>query len=61
MAIENTIKVTLVKSLIGRKRSHKDCASGLGLAKINQTVHVSDTPSIRGMIGKISYLVKLEG
>jgi large subunit ribosomal protein L30 len=61
MAIENAIKVTLVKSLIGRKLSHKACASGLGLVKINQSVHVADTPSIRGMISKISYLVKLEG
>jgi large subunit ribosomal protein L30 len=60
MAVQNAIKVTLVKSLIGRKRSHKDCASGLGLSKINQTVHVSDTPAIRGMISKINYLVKLE-
>lgn len=61
MAVDNAIKVTLIKSLIGRKQSHKDCASGLGLAKINQTVYVADTPSIRGMIGKIGYLIKLEG
>ena len=56
-----TIKVTLVKSLIGRIESHKACARGLGLKKINQTVEVIDTAANRGMIYKISYLVKSEG
>ncbi|MDC7718127.1 MULTISPECIES: 50S ribosomal protein L30 [Vogesella] len=56
-----TIKVTLVKSLIGRIESHKACARGLGLKKINQTVEVIDTAANRGMINKISYLVKSEG
>lgn len=60
MVVENAIKVTLVKSLIGRKRSHLGCASGLGLVKINRSVYVPDTPSVRGMINKIRYLVKLE-
>jgi len=56
-----TIKVTLVKSLIGRIESHKACARGLGLKKINQTVEVIDTAANRGMINKISYLLKFEG
>jgi len=56
-----TIKVTLVKSLIGRIESHKACARGLGLKKINQTVEVIDTAANRGMINKISYLVNSEG
>jgi len=55
------IKVTLVKSLIGRLEAHKACARGLGLRKINQTVEVIDTPANRGMINKISYLLKSEG
>lgn len=54
------IKVTLVKSLIGRLEAHKACARGLGLKKINQTVEVVDTPENRGMINKISYLLKSE-
>ena len=55
------IKVTLVKSLIGRLESHKACAYGLGLKKINSTSEVIDTPSNRGMINTISYLLKVEG
>ncbi|MCC2624688.1 MAG: ribosomal protein [Burkholderiales bacterium] len=56
-----TVKVTLVKSLIGRLQSHKASANGLGLRRINQTVEVIDTPENRGMINRISYLVKCEG
>jgi large subunit ribosomal protein L30 len=56
-----TVKVTLVKSLIGRLQAHKASANGLGLRRINQTVEVIDTPENRGMINRISYLVKCEG
>lgn len=56
-----TIKVTLVKSLIGRLANHKACAYGLGLRKIRQSVEVQDTPENRGMINRINYLVKCEG
>lgn len=55
------IKVTLVKSLIGRLQSHKACARGIGLKRLNQTVTVEDTSCNRGMINKISYLLKIEG
>lgn len=55
------IKVTLLKSTNGRLESHKACVRGLGLRRINHTVEVEDTPSIRGMINKVSYLVKVEG
>jgi len=55
------IKVTLVKSLIGRLANHKACANGLGLKKIRQSAEVIDTPSNRGMINTISYLLKVEG
>ncbi|BEV72354.1 MULTISPECIES: 50S ribosomal protein L30 [unclassified Paludibacterium] len=61
MSNTKTVKVTLVKSLIGRLESHKACARGLGLKKIRQTVEVIDTPENRGMINKISYLLKFEG
>ena len=57
----NMIKVTLVKSLIGRLEAHKSSARGLGLSKIRQTVEVIDTPENRGMINQISYLLKCEG
>lgn len=56
---DNLLKVTLVKSLNGRLTSHKACVRGLGLRRINQTVTVSDTPEIRGMIQKVSYMLKL--
>ena len=55
------ITVKLVKSTNGRLESHKACVRGLGLRRINHTVEVEDTPSVRGMINKVSYLVKVEG
>ncbi len=61
MAAKKLVKVTLVKSLIGRLQAHKACAYGIGLRKINQTVEVIDTPENRGMINRINYLVKCEG
>jgi len=57
---ENKIKVTLVKSFHGRLQSHKDTVRGLGLRRIRHSVEVNDTPEIRGMINKISYMVKVE-
>jgi len=61
MANANKIKVTQTKSATGRLAAHKACASGLGLRRIGHTVEVEDTPSVRGMINKISYMVKVEG
>ncbi len=55
-----TLKITLKKSLIARLQSHKACARGLGLKKINQSVEVLDTPQNRGMINTISFLLKCE-
>jgi large subunit ribosomal protein L30 len=54
------IKVTLVKSMIGRPQKHRMVLRGLGLNKLNRTVEVDDTPSIRGMINKVSHLLKAE-
>ncbi|MCL4111782.1 UNVERIFIED_CONTAM: hypothetical protein GTU68_018038 [Idotea baltica] len=60
MSEAKTFKVTLVKSLIGRKQNHIASARGLGLRKINHTVEVVDTPENRGMANKIYYMVKIE-
>jgi large subunit ribosomal protein L30 len=56
-----TIKITLVKSLIGRLDAHKACARGLGLRKIRQSVEVAATKENLGMINRINYLLKCEG
>jgi large subunit ribosomal protein L30 len=55
------IKVTLVKSTAGCDADHRATVRGLGLRKIRQTVELVDTPSVRGMIEKVSYLVRMEG
>ncbi|HUX89326.1 MAG TPA: 50S ribosomal protein L30 [Gallionellaceae bacterium] len=60
MAQAKKIKVTLVKSVIGTKESHRACVRGLGLRRLNQTVEVEDTSAVRGMINKVFYLVKWE-
>ncbi|ARO87387.1 50S ribosomal protein L30 [Nitrosospira lacus] len=54
------IKVTLIKSLIGTKRSHRATVRGLGLRRINSTAELEDTPAVRGMINNVYYLVKSE-
>lgn len=54
------LKITLVKSLHGRKPGHKECVKGLGLRRIHQSVEVADTPENRGMINKAIYLLKIE-
>jgi large subunit ribosomal protein L30 len=55
-----TISVKLVRSPIGRQPSHRATVAGLGLKRMHQTVQVEDTPSVRGMINKISYLLAVE-
>lgn len=59
-AAGTTVKITLVKSLIGRLEAHKACARGLGLSKIRQTIEVADTVENRGMISRISYLLNIK-
>jgi large subunit ribosomal protein L30 len=54
------IKVTQTRSVHGRLKNHKACVAGLGLRRIGHTVEVEDTPSVRGMINKVSYMVKVE-
>lgn len=58
---DKTIKITLTKSPIGRLKKHKACVAGLGLRRIGHTVEVEDTPSVRGMINRINYMVRVEG
>jgi large subunit ribosomal protein L30 len=55
---DKKIRVTLVKSVIGNKESHRATVRGLGLRRMNHTVELADTPEVRGMINKISYLLK---
>ncbi|HIC40180.1 MAG TPA: 50S ribosomal protein L30 [Piscirickettsiaceae bacterium] len=60
-AKKNTVSVTLIKSFYGRLPSHRATVTGLGLKRINHTVELIDTPEVRGMINKVSYLLKVEG
>ncbi len=54
------IKVTLMKSIHGRLKSHQACVRGLGLRRIRHSVMVEDTPENRGMIKKASYMLQVE-
>jgi large subunit ribosomal protein L30 len=60
MAESNKLKITLLRSFHGRLQSHKDTVRGLGLRRIRHCVELQDTPEIRGMIDKVSYLLKVE-
>ncbi|CAA6823199.1 MAG: LSU ribosomal protein L30p (L7e) [uncultured Thiotrichaceae bacterium] len=60
MSDAKQVKLTLVRSLNGRLQSHKACAAGLGIRKMHNSVTVIDTPENRGMINKISYMLKVE-
>ena len=54
------VKVTLIRSMIGRPEKHRRVLRGMGLTKLNRTVTLKDTPEIRGMINVVSHLVKTE-
>ncbi len=54
------LKVTLVKSMIGRPEKHRRVLRGMGLTKINRTVELKDTVSIRGMVNAVSHLVEVK-
>lgn len=55
----STIKITLVKGLIGTRATHRATIKGLGLRRVNSVSELQDTPSVRGMINKVAYLVKV--
>lgn len=54
------LRVTLAKSIIGKKPDHKATVEALGLKKIGSTVEHEDTPQVRGMVEKIKYMLKVE-
>jgi large subunit ribosomal protein L30 len=56
----DTIKVTLVKSGIGRDKKIRETLRGLGLTRLNRTVTLKNTPAIRGMVNKVSFMVRIE-
>ena len=58
---KKTIKITQIKSSIGRLPKHKATLTGLGLRRIGHTVVLEDTPSVRGMAERVYYMVKVEG
>ena len=57
---DKKIKVTLVKSVIGTKQDPRATGKGLGLRRLNSSSELIDTPAVRGMINKVSYLLKVE-
>ena len=59
MTEKKTMKVTLVRSTNGRLATHLACVRGLGLRRMHQIVEVEDTPAMRGMVNKVSYMVKV--
>jgi large subunit ribosomal protein L30 len=60
MSDKKTLKVKLVRSPIGTRESHRATVRGLGLRKINSVSVLEDTPAVRGMINKVSYLVQVQ-
>ena len=59
MTTQQKVTVQLVRSPIGTKESHRATVRGLGLRKMGSVSELQDTPAVRGMINKISYLVKV--
>ncbi len=60
MAKKKQIKVTLIRSPYGFQPKHRECVRGLGLKRMHQTVVLEDTPSVRGMVNKIDYMLRVE-
>jgi len=59
MSDKKTLTVQLVKSVAGTREDHRATVRGLGLRKLNSQRTLEDTPAVRGMINKVSYLVKV--
>jgi len=59
MADKKMMKVKLVRSMSGRIESHQACVRGLGLRRVRHVVEVEDTPSTRGMVNKVYYMVQV--
>ena len=60
LTMDDTIKVTLVKSGIGKNKKIRETLKGLGLTKLHKTVTLNNTPAIRGMINKVAFMVRLD-
>ncbi len=60
MASAKKLRLTLVRSTAHRLAAHKACVAGLGLRRMHHTVEVQDSPEVRGMVQKVSYLLKVE-
>ena len=54
------LKITLIKSMIGRPEKQRQVLRGMGLTRLNKSVELQDTPAIRGMVYKVRHLVKAE-
>ena len=54
------LRVTLIRSKYGRLKKHQACLRGLGVRRMHETVEVEDTPSTRGMINKVGYMLRVE-
>lgn len=60
MSDKKTVKVTQIRSPIGRPADQRSTLIGLGLNKLNRTSELEDTPSVRGMIAKVHHLIRVE-
>ncbi|MFO7461615.1 MAG: 50S ribosomal protein L30 [Desulfatiglandales bacterium] len=58
--MHETLKVTLVRSGIGKDKKTRETLRGLGLTRLNKTMTLKNTPAVRGMIEKVSFMVKVE-
>jgi large subunit ribosomal protein L30 len=58
--VEKKLKITLVRSFIGRPEAQRKVLRGMGLGKVNRSVILVDTPEIRGMVRKVDHLVTAE-
>jgi len=58
MTQNKTVKIKLIRSLIGTRESHRATVRGLGLGRVNSTSELIDTPAVRGMMNKVSYLIQ---
>ena len=57
---KQSIRVTLVRSPVSAPPKHRECVRGLGLKRMHQTVELEDTPSVRGMVSRVEYMVRVE-
>jgi len=61
MSNAKTVRVKLVKSTNSCQTRHRECVKALGLRKLNDERELVDSASVRGLIGKVGYLVKVVG